>query len=316
MRKAYLVFNPHAGRFPSRMLSERAAEVLCEKDWDIRLIQTNGGIEITQLARQSVSESADAFFVAGGDGSVNLSVAGLVGSNTALGVLPAGTTNVWAKELGLPGLSYTRWTALEESAHRLAKGAFCQVDIGLCNQNPFLLWSGIGLDGFIVHRLEPRHRWEKHFSVVSYGARAVRHAGFWSGMDLQAFVDDKQVSGRYLMAVVSNIHLYAGGLAEISPYASLNDGIMDLWLFKGETVLETIQQAWNLFSGRHLRSDQARCIPFQKLQLCSDQSMFVQLDGEPMDGGRKIKIEVCPRKLKIILPEEAPQALFTDLENA
>ncbi len=312
MRTAYLVFNPHAGRFPSRMLTERAAEVLTNHGWEIRLEQTTGGIEITRLARQAVSERVDAFFVAGGDGSVNLSVAGLVGSETVLGVLPAGTSNVWAQELGLPGLTWTRWMALEESARLLAKGDVHQVDVGFCNQRPFLLWAGIGLDGFIVHRLEPRSRWEKHFSVASYATRAVRHAGFWSGLNLEAVADHVQVSGHYLLAVVSNIHLYAGGLAEISPQAYLDDGRMDLWLFAGETVFETVQHAWNLFSGRHLQSDQARCIAFQSLKLLSDQPMEIQLDGEPVTGDHEVEINVRPKALKILAPVDAPRALFLE----
>jgi YegS/Rv2252/BmrU family lipid kinase len=312
MRTAFLVFNPHAGRFPSRILTERAAEVLTSYGWDIHLKQTSGGPEITDLARLATSENLDAFFIAGGDGSVNLAVAGLLWSETALGVLPAGTTNVWAKELGLPGLTYARWKALEESAQLLAKGQTRWVDAGACNQKPFLLWAGVGLDGFIVNRLEPRSRWEKHFSVVSYSTRAVRHVGFWNGMELEAVADDVQISGHYLMAVVSNIHLYAGGIAEISPNACLDDGEMDLWLFAGETVRETIQHAWNLFSGRHLQSDAARCLPFQRLQLCSNQSMYIQLDGEPMDGGTEVNIEVRPKALKILVPKNTPQALFRE----
>jgi diacylglycerol kinase (ATP) len=312
MRTAYLVFNPHAGRFPSRILTERAAEVLTDHNWAVRLEQTTGGLEITRLARQAVDEKVDAFFVAGGDGSVNLSVAGLVGSETALGVLPAGTSNVWAQELGLPGLTWTRLMALEESARRLANGTVRQVDVGFCNQSPFLLWSGVGLDGFIVHRLEPRSRWEKHFSVVSYATRAVRHAGFWSGMNLQAVADDVQVSGHYLLAVVSNIHLYAGGLAEISPEAYLDDGLMDLWLFAGETVFETLQHAWNLFSGQHLQSDQTRCISFRNLKLFSDQPMEIQLDGEPMQGEREVEIRVHPKALMILTPANEPRRLFSE----
>lgn len=312
MSTAYLVFNPHAGRFPSRMLTERAAEVLKDHGWKIKLLQTSGGPEITALARQAVAEGADAFFVAGGDGSVNLAAAGLAGSTTALGVLPAGTTNVWAQELGLPGLTWTRWMALEESARLLATGQFRSVDIGFCNEHPFLLWSGVGLDGFIVHRLEPRSRWEKHFSVASYATRAVRHAGFWSGLNLQAIADDVQVSGHYLLAVISNIHLYAGGLAEISPQARLDDGFMDLWLFAGETVFETVQHAWNIFSGRHLQSDQARCISFQNLKLYSDQAMEIQLDGEPLIGDREVNIRVQPKGLKVIVPADVSRTLFSE----
>jgi len=261
MPKAYLVYNPAAGRFPSRMLTERAAAVLRSEGWEVSLEQTGGGPHITELARQAVEYSMDAFFVAGGDGSINFATAGLVGNQTALGVLPAGTANVWARELGLPGLTWTRWTALEESARRLATASLRSVDVGFCNQNPFLLWAGVGLDAFIVHRIEPRSRWEKHFAIAHYAAATVRQARMWEGIDLRVLADGVEVSGHYLLAVVSNIHLYAGGFAEISPYARLDDGVMDLWLFSGETLLETVHQAWDLWSGRHLhwRDDPAPC---------------------------------------------------------
>jgi diacylglycerol kinase family enzyme len=101
-------------------------------------------------------------------------------------------------------------------------------------------------------------------------------------------------------------------MAEISPYARLDDGVMDLWLFAGETVRETIQHAWNLFSGQHLQSDRARCLPFQRLQLCSDKPMYIQLDGEPVDGGEEVNIEVHSKALKILVPENAPRALFAE----
>jgi diacylglycerol kinase (ATP) len=311
MPNARLVYNPAAGRFPSRLLTERAAEVLRADGWQVELEQTKGGPHLTQLARQAVQDGLDYFLVAGGDGSVNFAVAGLVASQTALGVLPAGTANVWAQELGLPGLTWTRWLALEESAQRLLKAQVRQVDIGTCNQDPFFLWGGAGLDAFIVHRVEPRSRWEKHFAVAHYMSSAVRSASYWGGMDLQVMVDGEQVtSGHYLLAVISNIHLYAGGYAEISPLARLDDGIMDLWLFSGETLFETMQHAWNLWSGRHLTSSQARCIPFRQLTLASDEPMFLQVDGEPLGQQHEVDIRVKPGALYILAPEEAPRTLF------
>jgi diacylglycerol kinase family enzyme len=131
-------------------------------------------------------------------------------------------------------------------------------------------------------------------------------------MNLEAIADNERISGHYLMAVVSNIHLYAGGMAEISPHACLDDGLMDLWLFAGETVRETILHAWDLFSGQHLRSTRARCLPFRRLQLYSDRPMYIQLDGEPMDGSQEVNIEVHSKALKILVPETAPQSLFSE----
>ncbi|MHA2429043.1 MAG: diacylglycerol/lipid kinase family protein [Candidatus Hermodarchaeia archaeon] len=314
MSNAFLVFNPAAGRFPSRILTERAANVLRKEGWNIQLHQTSGGSHITELARDAVKKSMDAFFIAGGDGSINYAVAGLVNSEVPLGVLPAGTANVWSRELGLPGLAWTRLMALEESASQLANASNCTVDVGYCNNNPFLLWAGVGLDAFIVHRVEPRTRWEKHFAMAHYVTIAMQQASYWSGIHLDVMADNQKISGHYILGVVSNIHLYAGGYAEISPYARLDDGKMDLWLFAGETLMETFRHAWNLWSGRHLNSDMVQCIPFRKLQLSSNSQMYVQIDGEPVRGDGDVTIEVKPRALRVLVPKNAPRALFNKVE--
>ena len=310
MPRAYLSYNPVAGRFPSLMLVERAAEHLRAQGWKIHIEQTLDGEHITQLARQAAREGVDAFFVVGGDGSLNQAIGGLIGSQTALGVLPAGTANVWAQELGLTSLNWTRRMALEESAQRLSRAQPRLVDIGLCNKHPFLLWAGVGLDAFIVHRIEPRSRWEKHFAVAQYTASAIWNAGFWRGMNLRVDVDNRTIRGHFLLGVVNNIHLYAGGLAQLSPDVRLDDGLMDLWLFKGETLGDTVQIAWELLSGNHLQSDQVERIPFQSLRLDSDSPMYMQVDGEPLETKNGVEIEVRPQALWVLVPEQTPQPLF------
>lgn len=267
---------------------------------------------ITRLAHRAVEENIDYFIIAGGDGSISRALPGLVGTQTALGVLPAGTSNVWAQELGLPGLTWTRWMALEESARRLVGGEVKQVDVGQGNSDLFLLWAGIGLDGFVVHRLEPRKKWEKHFAVMQYAASVVWHASFWHGMQLRIKVDGEEITnGHYLLAVVSNVHLYAGGMAELSPHARLDDGIMDLWLFDGETLGDTVQLAWELLSGSHLHSDRVRCIRFRQLSLESDQTVYAQMDGEPISDKGPVSIEVKQCALRVLVPRNVPEGLFT-----
>jgi diacylglycerol kinase (ATP) len=310
MPSALLIYNPVAGRYPSWLLTERAARALKKDGWEIEIETTQDGDHVTRLAERAAAERLDALFVAGGDGSINRAVRGLLGSQTALGVLPAGTANVWAQELGLPGLSWTRLMALEESAQRLSTAQTCKVDVGLCNGVPFLLWAGVGLDAFIVHRIEPRAPWEKHFAVVAYAASAFVNASQWQGVELEVLTDGQQVSGHFVLAVVSNIHLYAGGYAELSPDALLDDGLMDLWLFEGKSLEDTLQQAWDLWSGRHTRSPRAHRIPFQTIKLQSDSRMYVQVDGEPEDSCEEANIQVLPQALRILVPEKAPRALF------
>src|SRR4030065_904512 len=189
MRNADMIYNPSAGRFPSGILAERAANVLRANGWNISLIRTESSEHVTQLARRAAEEGKEALFVVGGDGTINLALRGLVGSKTALGVLPGGTANVLAQELGLPGLTWTRWMALEESARRLAEARIREVDIGQCGNTPFLMWAGVGLDAFAVHHIEPRPRGEKLFANMAYAASTAWQASLWHGTNLQLTAD-------------------------------------------------------------------------------------------------------------------------------
>jgi len=310
MPSTLLVYNPVAGRYPSRLLTERAAEVLEGYGWPVDIETTGDGSQIALLAQQAVQDYKDSIIIVGGDGSLNKALPSLVGTDTALGVLPAGTSNVWAQELGLPGLSWTRWKALEESAHRLAKGDVRLVDVGKCDEKFFLLWSGIGIDAFIVHRIEPRKQWEKNFTLVRYGANVVWSASHWQGVDIRVLADGLQVEGKILLVEVSNIRLYAGGLAKLSPQAKLDDGLMELWLFDGESVNDVLQQAWSLWAGRHVESDRVKFIQFSQIVLESDTLIYLQMDGEPEFGGQQVAISVLPRQLKVMVPDQAPSSLF------
>jgi diacylglycerol kinase (ATP) len=313
MHVADMVYNPNAGRFPSRILAERAANVLRASDWNIRLIRSDNGEHVTLLAKQAVVEGKDALFVVGGDGTVNMAVRGLAGSDTALGVIPGGTANVLAQELGLPGLTWTRWMALEESAHRLAKATVHEADIGMCGGVPFLMWAGVGLDAFAIHHIEPRPRGEKFFANAVYAASVAYHASLWHGVNLDISADNLHITGHYILALISNIHLYAGGLAKVSPYALLNDGAMDLWLFEGETLADTIQIAWDVYAGRHVDSDKVRNVSFKHLKIESDSTMYVQIDAEPLAcENHSIEINVISNGIKLLVPPETPRELFIE----
>jgi len=310
MPSALLIYNPAAGRYPSRMLTERAAKVLEDYGWSVDIQTTSGGNQIPLLAHQAVQDKMDSLIVVGGDGSLNKALPSLVDTDTALGVLPAGTANVWAQEMQLPGLGWTRWKALEESAHRLARGNVRKVDVGKCNEKYFLLWSGIGIDAFIVHRIEPRKQWEKNFTLLRYGASAVMSASRWQGVRIRISADGMQLEGNFMLVEVSNIRLYAGGLATLSPQATLDDGLMELWLFDGSNLEDILQQAWSLWSGKHIASEKVKFVQFKQIVLESDAPIYLQMDGEPEIGNTRVDVSVLHRKLKVIVPDKAPARLF------
>jgi YegS/Rv2252/BmrU family lipid kinase len=310
--KGRLLYNPMAGRFPSQPLVERAARILETNGWQVKILKTKGGEHITKMAKRAASAGVDAVFVAGGDGSLHRAAAGLMDSDTALCVLPAGTANVWAQELGLPTLSWTNWMALEATVKKMLNGSVNTMDVGLCQGIPFLLWAGAGFDAFVVHHLEPRSRWEKQLAIPQYLANVAWYARNWSGMNLQIWADGQKVSGTYILTLATNVHLYAGGLAEISPSAKIDDGCMDLWLFAGDSMVEIVQHIIDLASGRHFDSKKTQQIPCKEITIKSDVEVYLQLDGEPILPSKNVTISIAPKSLKVMVPDDLPRPLFTE----
>lgn len=309
MVNTLLIYNPAAGRFSVRLFIGGIVRVLNEAGWSVEVAETINIRHATQLARQAATEKFSAVFAIGGDGTVGQVAAGLIGSQTALGVLPAGTSNVWAREIGLNAFTWNHLRAFRENAQILAHAPSYTVDLGLCNDQPFLMWAGIGLDALTVHKLEPRKRFEKYLAVPHYAATTIWNAMLWHGMNLRVWADDKRVEGHYLLAVASNIRHYLGGLAEISPQAYLDDGEMDLWLLSGDSLADAFRHFFAITAGRHVTSDQARCLPFRNARIESETPFSLQMDGEPMLGGQQVTIAVAPQALRVLMPPQAAERL-------
>lgn len=311
MADALLIYNPAAGRISVRPFIGGVIRVLNDHGWRVEVAESVNGRHTTQLARMAGRENFRAVFTIGGDGTAGQAAGGLLGSQTALGVLPAGTTNVWAREMGIRAFIWPNIRTLRQNTRLLVEAPPCGVDVGLCNGQPFLMWAGIGLDAMTVKKLDPRKRFEKYLNVPEYFAATVWNATIWHGMNLHVTADDKQVEGHYLLAIASNIRHY-GGLLQISPTAYLDDGMMDLWLLSGSTLADAFRHFFDMQSGRLLSSDLARCIPFRKVSIQSETPFPVQIDGEPLLGAQQAELEVLPQKLLILMPPQARHLLQAD----
>lgn len=309
MLNALLIYNPAAGRISVKPFIPGIVHILSLNGWQVQVAETLNGRHTTQLAYQAARESFHAAFAIGGDGTVGQVASGLIGSRTALGVLPAGTANVWARELGLPAFTWSHLNSLRKNARVLATSSIHEVDVGLCNGQPFLMWTGIGLDALSVHKLEPRKRFYKYLSVPHFAAATIYNATIWHGMNLDVWADDVKVEGHYLLAVASNIRHYLGGMAMISPQALIDDGSMELWLFSGSNLADAFRHFFEMASGRHINSEDTRCLKFKRLRIESEIPFSIQMDGEPMLGGRLADISIVPQGLRVLLPPIARQFL-------
>ena len=310
-----VIYNPAAGRLATEVMIHQAAQELERSGWQVEVLASHSGEHTAQLAQQAAEDGLDAVFVAGGDGSIRWALEGLlgplnVGLRTALGVLPAGTSNVWARELGLPRLTWFHRRALRQSAAALANGLVHAMDVGLVAGRPFLQWAGVGLDSEVVNYMESKRVGRRRFSTPKYVAAALSQARTWKGLDLRIDVGDETFEGHFLLVVIANIRGYAGGLATISPQACLDDGEMDLWLFTGNSIQRAIGHAWRLLAGQHIHSAGVKSVRFNQLKLHAQQPLVFQLDGDPFAFEQELNIEVRPQAQRVVVPAYIPDSLF------
>jgi YegS/Rv2252/BmrU family lipid kinase len=280
--------------------------------WKVDAAETRSGAHAIELAKQAAAEKKDAVFAVGGDGTIGNVVNGLVHSNTALGVLPAGTANVWSLELGLHPFTWTHPWALRKNASILANAPCHRVDVGLCNQFYFMMWAGIGLDALTIQSLEPRLRIEKFFTMPQYTVKAIWHAAQWNGLTLRVWADNQEVQGHFILAVATNIRHYMGGLSNLSPDAYLDDGLMDLWLFSGNNLGDALRHAYDLWRGSHVNSEAAHCITSRNLRVEADSEFWIQTDAEARGSSNVAEISVQPHALQLLVPPAGMSLLKTN----
>ena len=302
MRSAVIVYNPNAGRFSVKPFIKSAVNELASAGWQVEAAETQSGEHTIELAKQAAAEKKEAVFAVGGDGTIGNVVNGLVGSETALGVLPAGTANVWSLELGLRPFAWTRPWVLRQNTAILAKAPCHAVDVGLCNQVAFMMWAGIGLDAMAIQSLEPRVRIDKFFAAPEYAVSTIWNAAQWSGLNLHLWTDEHKVEGRFILAVATNIRHYMGGLSNLSPDAYIDDGLLDLWLFSGNNLGDALRHAYELWRGTHVNSEAAQRIPFRHLRVEADAPYWLQTDGEARGSANVAEISVQTHALKLLVP--------------
>jgi len=305
MRKALVIYNPVAGRFPVKPFLKAIETELVKAGWKAEIVATRSGEHTIELGQQAATQGYDAAFAVGGDGTIGQVASGLIGSETALGVLPAGTSNVWANELGLSPFTWAYPGRLQENTQILARSSIQHVDVGKCNEYSFMMWAGMGLDALAIRSIEPRVRLEKFFAVPEYAASTIWSASQWRGIRLRLWADGQEVEGHYILAVANNIRRYMGGYSILSPDAYIDDGMLDLWLFHGDSLADALRIAYELWRGHHVHSSEAQRIPFHSLRVQAESPFFVHMDAEPKDATQEAHITVHKRALKLLMPPDS-----------
>jgi YegS/Rv2252/BmrU family lipid kinase len=309
--RACLIHNPTAGPWDVRRGLKRVRSSLRRRGWSVQLQLTEKPGDAIALARAAAADEYDVVIVAGGDGTINEAVNGLIGTETALGVLPVGTGNMWAKQLGIPTYTLTNPLRLREAAGGLAEGTIRRIDVGRMNDRHFLCWAGIGLDAQVTAEMEPRQRRTKRLGMLAYTIAAVLIARDFKGVRTRVSLDGGMVRGRTLLVLVSNIKQYIGTL-EVAREARIDDGLLDVFVFKGLGFPYAVRHILKIVSQRYLQDPRVVHRQASHIEVQTEPATPVQVDGDPV-GTTPVTLEVVPRALRVLVPPCTPTNLFTPI---
>ncbi len=284
---AILIYNPRAGRWGIASLVDPVLGELAAAGVEAEAQATRSPGHATELARRAAFLGAPAVYVLGGDGTLREAAAGLLGARTALGVLPGGTTNVVARALGVP-------LAPRRAARALADGVARELDVGLCDEEPFLMMVSGSFDAAVLRRTPARAK--RLFGRALVGACGLLEWQSWRAPTLDIVADEHALTASFF--AVCNLPLYAGPFT-LAPGARGDDGRLDLVLFHGETRRALLGFLLNLARGGHLERRDVAQFPVAEVRLPGRQ--LVQLDGDPREVEDAV-IRLAPQRLRMLVP--------------
>lgn len=289
-RRITILANPVAGGFRARTLG-RLVEAIAAHGAAVSLHLTRRAGEITDLCAAGMPDT-DVLAIAGGDGSINEAIAGFeaVENPPALAIIPFGTANVLAHELGLP----KRVKAL---ADVIATGRTEPLHYGLSNGRPFVLMASSGFDASVVHALT--FDLKRRFGKLAYVAGVFRRMSEPRTADLEVEIDGDRLSCR--LAVVTNASRY-GGPFVVCPAANVHEPTLHLMAVRHDDPFAIIRLGATLLFGRIERSRDVVVREVREVvRLDAARPVPCQLDGDTF-GSTPLEITPGRRALRIVVP--------------
>ena len=317
MRRAALLFNPLSGRRRRHRVRdvEKAAAQLFARGIQVEVASTRAAADATGQVEKALQDGCDTIIACGGDGTIHDILQGLVGKPAALGIIPLGTANALAHDLGVPINNISRATAalLTARRKRVAVGRIEYLDFGgVAGARYFIVGAGAGVDAHLFYKLN--RLLKDRTGMLAYYAKA---AHLWLSHRMRYFEAEFSLDGGQLLReerisemLAIRINQFGGILRELAPGASLERNDLRLVLCRtGSRVLYLVYVLRGMLGlkaevpGIALAyADQVSC---RAIGSGKSERIYVEADGELL-GRLPIRLSVVPDALTLLIPREHP----------
>jgi diacylglycerol kinase (ATP) len=307
LQNALLIHNPNAGHGGAkrRRLLDEARKIFAASGIEAELAETKGPGDATEIAQRATVERRQLVIACGGDGTLNEVVNGLAGSSNGhrvpLALLPAGTANIFAKELTIP------WD-IPSAARKLIRGRVTEIALGLATplkepakKKYFLSVAGAGPDGMIVYSIDLELK--ARLGILAYWWQGAREVFRYQFPHFRVVIGGQAVDSS--LVIVGRTKHY-GGPFKITTLADLYENqfeVMTLSTRSGFRYLSYLPSLWmNKLRGTNgvffSKTDSVICEPLD------ENPVHAQVDGEPL-GRLPVEFRIVPAALKVLVPEPA-----------
>ena len=286
MPETCVILNPSARSERAQRSAERL-RTLCDGAFFCATVKAG---DAQQLARNAVAEGYERIVAAGGDGTIHEVVNGIAGSEAALGLLPLGTMNVFANEIGLPANDLGRcWEIIRAARTRL-------IDLPMANEKHFVQLAGVGLDAQVVK--ETSRAFKRNFGPLSYLISAAQVA---SRRPPRLLIESENAQTEEASFVlVGNGRLY-GGPFPFFKHAVIDDGLLDVLVFKQIGYLDLLKYLQNVIFTSDITTREVEYFQTRHLRVSSAEEVPLELDGE-LSGICPVEFSVRTQGLKVLAP--------------
>lgn len=289
--KICLIINPISGTDSKKNIPEEVAAAFDQRKYDLFIRITGYPDHATEIARKAAKKNYKYVLVAGGDGTVNEVAKSLVHTNTTLGIIPSGSGNGLARELGIP-------LDTEKAIDIILRAHTRTIDYGVANGHIFFCTCGFGFDAFISDRFAEG----KKRGPLGYVRNILESVVDFRSEEYEITTDNGTITERAFILTCANASQY-GNDAHIAPGASMDDGMMNVSILKPLNAIEVPQTTIQLFTNNIDKNSKMTSLITRNLLIKRSRAGMMHVDGEPVSTGNEIKVETIHKGLKVLAPD-------------
>lgn len=289
-KRIRFIINPISGIGKRNSIPALIDKVVGKNDIEHDIMFTEAAGHAVELAREAAEAGYDAVVAVGGDGSINEVARGVIGTNTAVGIIPAGSGNGLSHFMKIPFRK-------EKAIRKICQLKTTLIDTATINDILFVSVAGIGFDAWVAQKFAST----KLRGFFSYARLVVSEYLFYQSKRYKIYVDGRTFRRKAFMLTFANSNQF-GFNAQIAPTASLNDGLIDLCIIKKPSFLTAVFFLPLLFLGKLHKTPFLEVIKTKEVKVIQRKNYIVHTDGDHLYVSKELTVKVLPLSLRVIVP--------------